>query len=150
MQGIEHKYLLEEIVSPEDFILDIGANIGYYALIENQLLSRDGKLLLVEPSPSNAKLLRRNLELNNVTDISVLEGAVSSDEVARDFYLSKESNLNTFHNYGSVEKTFSGDVIRVDMFTIPSLVSKFGDGRNLNLIRMDVWKGTKLMYCKVC
>lgn len=55
-------------------VADIGANIGLHSL----LMSRCGwQITSYEPDPIHADLLRRNLELNNVTSVELLEAAVS-------------------------------------------------------------------------
>ena len=58
---LDHKYMLETIVKPGMSILDIGANIGYYPLMELKLIGKKGKLIAIEPSSSNIALLKKNL-----------------------------------------------------------------------------------------
>src|SRR3989344_8248708 len=45
-------------------VLDLGANIGYYALIEASLVGPKGKVYAIEPSQSNFDLLNKNIGLN--------------------------------------------------------------------------------------
>ena len=135
---LDHKYLLEMILKPGTFVLDIGANIGYYALLENELIGSEGKLVCIEPSPSNVSLLTKNMKLNNLHDVTIVEGAISQSSGKKVFYLSHESNLNTFHNYGTVEKHLSGEQIEVSTYSVPDLISKLDISEPLGLIRMDV------------
>ena len=135
---LDHKYLLEMILKPGTFVLDIGANIGYYALLENELIGSEGKLVCIEPSPSNVSLLTKNMKLNNLHDVTIVEGAISQSSGKKAFYLSHESNLNTFHNYGTVEKHLSGEQIEVSTYSVPDLISKLDISEPLGLIRMDV------------
>ena len=39
-------------------VLDIGLNIGYYPLIELNIIKNTGKLIAVEPSPENYLMLK--------------------------------------------------------------------------------------------
>lgn len=135
---LDHKYLLEMILKPDTFVLDIGANIGYYALLENKLIGPGGKLVCIEPSPSNVSLLTQNMKLNNLHDVTIMEGAISESSGTKTFYLSHESNLNTFHNYGTVEKHLSGEQIEVSTYSVPDLISELDILEPLGLIRMDV------------
>ena len=45
-------------------ILDIGANIGYYVLIQRNLVGKNAKITAIEPIPENVNILRKNLKLN--------------------------------------------------------------------------------------
>ena len=135
---MDHKILLDKIAKPNFHVLDIGANIGYYALIERNIIGDKGKLLLIEPSPDNVKLLKKNLSLNKISNAMVIEGAVSNSDDKKNFHLSHESNLNTFHNYGSIKKHLSGEKIEVDTYTVPTLLASTSFLERLDLIRMDV------------
>lgn len=132
---IDHKLMLEKILKPGMVVFDIGANIGYYPLMELGLIGSEGSLLAIEPSPSNINLLKKNLKLNGHGNIEVVAGAVSNKNGTAKFYLSEFSNLNTFHPTGSGESFVSGKAIDVETFTVPKLVDKYGPP---DLIRMDV------------
>ena len=132
---VDHKVMLERIVRPGMTIFDIGGNIGYYPLMELGLLGRTGRVVVVEPSPSNAALLRRNLALNGYEDVPVIEAAVSDVAGQRDFFLSAQSNLGTFHPFGSGSETLTGATVGVETLTVPLLAERFGAP---DLIRMDV------------
>jgi FkbM family methyltransferase len=131
---LEHKKMLERVLKPGMSILDIGANIGYYALMELGLIGPTGRLVAVEPSPSNVELLRRNLALNGYTGIEVHQAAISDQPGLKPFFLSEMSNLNTFHDNGTGLLHLSGKTVDVRTATVPEIMN----GRPLDLIRMDV------------
>jgi len=131
---LEHKYILEKILKPEMNVLDIGANIGYYALMELNLIGRNGKLIAVEPSKTNVSLLRKNLKLNSKENVEIHEAAISDKNSIKEFHLSSQSNLNTFHNIGTGVEHLSGETINVNTMTLEKVLG----GRKVNLIRMDV------------
>ena len=132
---VDHKIILERVVEPGMTVFDIGANIGYYVLMELGLIGGAGCLVAVEPSPANVELLKRNLALNNYREIAVIESAVSDQPGSKLFHLSHESNLNTFHDVGSGVNHLSGEQITVRTVTVPDLAAEFGPP---DLIRMDV------------
>ncbi len=132
---VDHKIILEKVLKPGMRIFDIGANIGYYVLMEKLVIGASGEIIVIEPSPTNISLLKRNLELNGYEGMEVIQGAVSDKEGEFDFFLSKQSNLNTFHEFGSAASTLSGEVVKVRTYTMDELVDKFGAP---DLIRMDV------------
>ena len=132
---VDHKIILERILRPGMTVFDIGANIGYYVLMELRLLQGRGGVIAVEPSPGNVCLLRRNLALNDYRDVPVVEAAISDSKGDRLFHLSEQSNLNTFHAVGSGAKHLSGKTITVRTLTVPELAADHGAP---DLIRMDV------------
>jgi len=132
---LDHKIILEKVLKPGMAVLDIGANLGYYVLMELALIGRSGRMVAVEPSPSNIELLNKNIALNGYRDIPVIAGAVSDSSGEREFFLAHQSNLNTFHTSGSGAKHLSGLTVKVRTYTVPELAETYGVP---DLIRMDV------------
>lgn len=52
------------ILRPDDVVLEVGANVGYYALIEARLCR---KIYAAEPHPENFRRLNENIALNDLT-----------------------------------------------------------------------------------
>jgi len=133
----DHKLIMEYTMKPGMTVLDIGANIGYYAMMERGLVGPDGRIIAVEPSPQNVELLRRNIELNGAENISVFECAVSDASSKRTFFLSEKSNLNTFHP-GTATGTMTGMTpIEVETLSVEDLLSRAGVDK-VDYVRMDV------------
>lgn len=130
----EHKIMLEKYLRPGMTVLDIGANIGYYALMELSLIGEKGTLIAVEPSPSNIRNLRKNIELNGYENIEIHQAAISEKAGVKKFFLSEMSNLNTFHDTGTGSLHLSGETVDVQAKTVGEIMQ----GRNLDLMRMDV------------
>ncbi len=134
---LDHKILLEKICESGMHVLDIGANIGYYALMELKLIGQNGRLFAVEPSSENVALLQRNLRLNRCENqVEVRCNAVSNRRAKQEFFLSEKSNLNTFHlDHLSEEKKKQYRPVEVESITIQDIVSEWG---GFDLLRMDV------------
>lgn len=132
----EHVVMLRYVLRPGMTVFDVGANIGYYVLIEHGLLGSSGHIVAIEPSPQNVDLLRRNVALNGVANITIIEMGVSSRAGRQPFHLSYQSNLNTFHPIGSVVKHLDNRIIDVEIDAIPAIARRVG--RKPDLIRMDV------------
>ena len=60
-------------VKPGDVILDVGANIGYFSLLAQQLSFPGGQVIAVEASPKTFRSLMSNVELNGLNSDSALE-----------------------------------------------------------------------------
>lgn len=132
---IDHKIILEKVLKPGMAVLDIGANLGYYVLMELGLIGPTGRMIAVEPSSTNVELLKKNLALNGYGSVLVIAGAVSDSAGEREFFLAHQSNLNTFHATGSGKTHLSGRTVNVRTYTVPELAKEHG---RPDLIRMDV------------
>jgi FkbM family methyltransferase len=110
-------------------VADVGANIGYYALIESD---RAAKVYAIEPSPQNLNLLKDNLALNNCTDrVEVHQIAISNNSGKALFTTSEVPNHHRL--LGHSEKT-PKNVIEVKATTLDEFI---GD-RDVDVIRMDI------------
>lgn len=56
-------------VEPGMTVIDVGANLGYYALLEAVRAGPGGRVYALEPVPTTYDLLCRNLELNRATNV---------------------------------------------------------------------------------
>jgi FkbM family methyltransferase len=63
-------------------VLDIGANVGYFALLMANLVGDDGHVVAFEPTSYGFEKLRRNVSLNRFENIT-LENIGLSDQVER-------------------------------------------------------------------
>lgn len=87
--------IIEQIMKPGYVILEIGANIGYYALMESRLVGETGKIFAIEPEIDNFRLLNRNIELNGIKNIEIFNFAISDSGGEVPFYLTENSNLHS-------------------------------------------------------
>ncbi len=60
-------------------ILELGANIGYYT-VQGASAARDIPYVAVDPLPVNVDALRRNLALNSLDNVEIVEAAVVGDD----------------------------------------------------------------------
>jgi FkbM family methyltransferase len=139
---LDHKQILEQVLRPGMMILDIGANLGYYVLMEWRRIGPGGRICAVEPSPYNQPLLKRNMALNGCSNVTVLPYAVSDQCTTQRFHIAAQSNLNTFHPIGTGITELTGEQVDVETLTVPELVRRCNEGaetpRQPDLIRMDV------------
>lgn len=110
-------------------ILDIGANIGYYAIIEASLIN-NGIIYAFEPDHRNIEILKKNIELNNFSDkIILFPYAVGDKNCSKKFFLSKETNLSSFLNNNKNINSVFVKCIKLD---------NFKDIDKIDFIRMDI------------
>lgn len=102
-----------EQVSSGGWIVDAGANIGLTVL---EFSRRADRVIAIEPSPPSVARLRRNLELNGVTNVEIVEAAVGAQAGHVTFHESRSSTLSSSsmippkhtRSYPVSEKTLDG------------------------------------------
>ena len=127
-------------LKPGDTILDVGANLGYYVLLESEAIGPKGRILAVEPSPENVQILKKNIELNGIgSQVQVVEGGISDENGTAEIQISKWSNLHSFtvaHEFVS-SKVERG--LEVNTYRLDDLIEEKGiKAGEVNMIRMDV------------
>ena len=129
---LEHKYLLEQYLRKGDTVLDLGANIGYYANMEADIVGDQGKIIAIEPNPNNLRLLEINLLLNNNRHLSeVVHGAGGDNDGSADLFLSDKSNLHSFIK----DSNSNGSVLSVPIFSMTTILKRWGE---FDFLRMDI------------
>jgi FkbM family methyltransferase len=83
--------LLCSLVRPGDCVLDVGANIGLYSLALSRAVGPSGRVIAVEPDPDNLALLRRNLQQNVCSNVTVVEDALGDESKAVLLYQSENN-----------------------------------------------------------
>ena len=114
-------------------VLDIGGNIGYYALLEASKI-KTGKIYAVERDPRNLVLLRKNIAINNLSDkVIIYPYALGNKNEKCKLYLAKEPNLNTVLS-GTAGNRLEAKYIETNMVK----VDDFEHIYDVDFIRMDV------------
>ena len=68
---------IKEFVAAGDTVYDIGAHIGYVSLSLAKRVGPTGSVIAFEPVPRNVDLLRRNIEVNGLKNIQLMDVAAS-------------------------------------------------------------------------
>jgi len=122
----EKAELFARHVKPGGIVYDVGANVGFYALIAARVVGPTGRVVAFEPSPRNLAFLRENLSLNSITNVKVLDFAVSDSEGETRFFVGNDPRVS--------KVTATGD-ITVRTTTLDHLM---GELPMPDLIEMDI------------
>lgn len=118
-------------------VFDIGANIGYFALLEANILGDQGKIYAIEAEPNNADRLKHNVKLNNYSNIEVLQIAIGAEETQLELAQRSSSNVHRM-------KSILGDkqavgTVDVEVYSLDSLIDKKAIPEDeLIIVRMDI------------
>ncbi len=121
-------------VRPSRVVYDVGAQFGWYTLLSSSLVGPTGTVVAFEPLPTVVSYLRRNVEINNCTNVHIIEAAVSDIDGVAQFFVTENNSL------GSLSSIYGPTTVTVKTVTIDSLV---GDKRVLppDVIKMDIERG---------
>ena len=133
LYGIREEWaigVMKDLLRPGQTVVDVGANIGFYVLLESLKVGPSGKVYAIEPVPDNYELLRRNVDLNQRGNIEMHRCAVGDKPGRAQMHL---SHLRNWHAMTAVHAT--GRVIDVEVVTLDA----FLEGKpSPSLVRMDV------------
>lgn len=118
-------------IKPGQNILDVGANIGIYTVTAALKTGNTGKVIGVEPEPVNMGILRRNILLNQLPNVVLIEKAASDRTGILPLYKSKELLA---HSLSGVESLNDGSV------DVEQVLLDFAIGHEIpiHVIKMDV------------
>jgi len=71
---------ISKFVHRGDTVYDVGANVGYVSLSLSRQVGPRGKVAAFEPVPQNLRLLRENIEENQLANIEVFDVAASDKD----------------------------------------------------------------------
>ncbi len=117
--------LLSRLVHPGDWVLDIGANVGYYTYRLSELVGADGHVFAFEPIGASAEVLTFVVRFAPHDNVTIFNTAVSDRPEILKFAIGK--NEHGLPNYFTARATESGDravfAVRIDSLAFPQRVT---------------------------
>lgn len=100
---------LHYTTKPGDIVAEMGAYMGHYTIYLSEKV-KNGKVIAIEPMPDNLKILRKNIEENNLKNVIIIPKGVWKEKNELTFNRKKGDNQS-----GSVELNYNQE----DKLTIP-------------------------------
>ena len=149
------EHLLEGIYEPEeteivkrevgkgDIVVDLGANVGYYTLLLANLVGKDGRVYAFEPDPTNFALLKKNVKVNNYSNVILERKGVLDKTGKSELWLRSDVN-KAGHRIVPIDKSIHhSKPIEID---VVSLDDYFKD-QKIDFVKMDI-EGSETMALK--
>jgi FkbM family methyltransferase len=124
----EKRRIFEKTVTEGSIVFDIGAHVGFYTLLASVLVGPRGKVFAFEPLPCNLRYLREHLRLNALSNVTVIEAAVSDCSGIASFGEGPNSSMAHISSQGG---------LRVKTVSLDDLISR-GEIPVPNTIKIDV------------
>jgi FkbM family methyltransferase len=135
---LEVQYALSRLLGPGMTAYDIGANVGFTAVLAARRVGPSGRVVCFEPLPENASQIAHNARLNGFSFIDVHEIALARGDGESAFFVSEASTWGRLAQSGPAPK--QSGVIRVPVRSLDSLSA--GDAiPKPDFIKMDVEGG---------
>jgi FkbM family methyltransferase len=120
---------------PDDVVLDVGANIGWYSLLIGRRAPPGVQMFAFEPAPANYDLLVENLRRNGISAVTPVQAAVGQQPGRATLHLYGESNrgrnsLLHVHEGPTVDVA----VVRLDDFCREHAITE----RPIAFLKLDV------------
>lgn len=118
-------------------IFDIGANIGYTALLTN-IQGKTEKLLLIDPNPQALSIAAKNLILNNLAGNCTFLASFVSNQIGTEipFFTVGSGAAGSMYKGHAKSAAALGSIFLVPTITIDELVTRYG--WQPDLVKIDV------------
>jgi FkbM family methyltransferase len=106
----DKQLIFEKIITEGSVVFDLGAHVGFHTLLASVLVGSEGKVFAFEPMPKNLFYLKQHLSLNSITNVTLIEAAVSDCSGVVSFEESSCSFQGRISSQGNLQvKTVSLD-----------------------------------------
>jgi FkbM family methyltransferase len=135
--------ILAERLHPGMVFYDLGANIGLFTLLAARLVGEEGKVFSFEPDPAVAARIRRNVERNQFSNVTIVEAGVWSSSGKVNFIPADSSSpdrgVGRFVTEESVASGTPTPCVALDDFTqcapLPNAIKCDVEGAEIEVFR---------------
>jgi len=123
----------KKFINEGDYILDVGANIGFHTLYFAELTGVNGKVFSFEPIPINFDALQRNIKLNQFPQITTINKALGNTNAPMEIHINQDNqNPGAFNLLENGLKNTIIDCIKGDDYLEGNQIEK------IHFIKIDV------------
>ena len=126
---------MRRLLGPGDVFYDIGANVGFFALVGTRLVGPDGVVVAFEPVPENAAAIRESADLNGFANLHVVERAAGRAAGRGRLLLVEDLSWSHLESRGRHPRTT--DTLEIEIVAIDDLVAE-GRLQPPQLVKIDV------------
>lgn len=141
---------IEKSLAPGDVFIDVGAHHGTYTLRAARVVVDSGLVVAVEPNPASVERLKKNVTLNGLRNVRVIEAACGDQSTSRMLFVASDRNtgmasfsLRTSERSGPAGGSAS---IEVNVERLDDLVGTLS-GRRIAAIKVDT-EGAETMVLR--
>jgi FkbM family methyltransferase len=122
-------------LGPGDVFYDIGANLGFFAMLGARFVGPTGVVYAFEAAPDNAEAIKVNVSVNGLTKVEVIAKAVSDHPGVGELQVVDDQSWSKLADYGEHPNT--EQVLEVELVSIDQLMAD-GAIRPPTVVKIDV------------
>jgi FkbM family methyltransferase len=139
-----------------EIVIDIGAHLGRYSIIGSKRVGKKGKVISIEANPDVYQILIKNISLNELNNVLMLNNAAFSKHTKIKFYKGSFGNIQN-NQFGTVMTDIDNfstkgldEYVEVSALTVDSILLEQGlDINRIKWIKIDV-EGAEFEVVKGC
>lgn len=112
----ELAFIRDRMLRPNDLVFDVGSHHGLHTICTARHATR---VVAIEPNPHNVPILKQNIALNGLKNVTVCQRAVGA--CSGTIAILQDSNLG-----GVVGKSGKSPTVNVPLVTLDELASEYG------------------------
>ena len=116
------------LIRPGMVAFDVGANVGYYTLLLARGVGPNGRVIAFEPDPVNVAHLKEHMRLNKISNVEIVEAAVSDREGTA--FFSGDGAMGQLSRTGTPTKT-----VLLDNYPRPDFIKMDIEGEQTAALR---------------
>jgi FkbM family methyltransferase len=134
---------MRKLLKPGDIVFDVGANGGLFTVIAAKKVGDSGHVYAFEPGERELELLRHNIEINHLKNVTVIAAAVGDKIGSTQLAISCDGALNSLRQTDHPKQQIEGWQ-PVKMLTLDSVIQEFKIPQ-VEFIKIDVEGAEKLV-----
>jgi FkbM family methyltransferase len=122
-------------------IADVGANIGYYSLWFSRVLAPQGLVYAFEPSLEVSAIARKNIKLNDIKNIEIIETACGAEVGTTEFFIADHHHASSIHRDWASSGRADARAVEVPVTSLDAFFSTKAARKPPSFIKMDIEGG---------
>lgn len=123
------RVILAKLIKPGDYVVDVGANIGFFTCLFAQAVGLRGRVIAFDPTPLVFRQLKRNIEANRLTDRVTCRNVGLSDKAGRAILNCFPEGNEVYNSFGA-KTPFDSSIsvesqIEVEISTLDIVLKEF-------------------------
>ena len=125
--AIEMRFVKDMLIKPGDVVVECGGHHGAGSILLSRWVGETGRVVVIEPMQANLVILKKNLALNGIANVTLIEKAAGSECGLVDMKV--DSNSAVLPGSG-------GNTVQVEAVTVDSVAESLGI--TPTLLKIDV------------